>query len=416
MASVIWNVRLTTRVLSRGRPRATRYVAGVVVATASLLGATMPAVAATSPTLGVVIVGSGRVTSQPSGIVCPGKCTATFAVGTSVVLTPQPKNGSTFLGWGGACTGTGVCKVSVSTLTAVAAQFVSGPKPPPTTNKYLAVPGPYSGSNGQMSSTTSITFDVAPGGKSILNVSIPTTSLACPGGGGASDHLGILNVPIRPDGFFTSTTYQAGVASGPSKFTYTFTGRLLAATAKTAANAAGTWREDITFAQNGSTTQTTTCTSNEQSWTATLYREPPWQRSVIKPGNYSGSNGQMSSTTSITFSVAAGGTSMLNVSIPTTSLRCYTNTGGGGGNDDHLGILNVPIRPDGSFTSTTSQVGVFGAGGNSAKFTYTFAGYFEGTTPAGAATVAGTWSEDIVLVGGAVCNSNDQSWTATLQS
>jgi hypothetical protein len=59
---------------------------------------------------------------------------------------------------------------------------------------------------------------------------------------------------------------------------------------------------------------------------------------------------------------------------------------------------------------------VFGAGGNSAKFTYTFAGYFEGTTPAGAATVAGTWSEDIVLVGGAVCNSNDQSWTATLQS
>ena len=59
------NSRLNMSVLSLGRRRATRCLGGVAVAAASMLGSAVPAVASTAPTLGVVIVGSGRVTSQP---------------------------------------------------------------------------------------------------------------------------------------------------------------------------------------------------------------------------------------------------------------------------------------------------------------------------------------------------------------
>jgi hypothetical protein len=58
--------------------------------------------------------GSGTVTSNPAGISCPGgSCSANFSYGTSVTLTATPLAGSTFTGWSGACSGTGVCTVTV---------------------------------------------------------------------------------------------------------------------------------------------------------------------------------------------------------------------------------------------------------------------------------------------------------------
>ena len=133
------------KLLSLCRRRGTRYFAGAAVAAASLLATAMPVVAATPSTLAVVVVGGGGLVSRPAGIACPGTCTATFAAGTSVVLTPQAKNGSRFLRWGGSCTGAGACTVKISGLTAVAAQFVGGPRtqppPQPTTNQSVAVPG-----------------------------------------------------------------------------------------------------------------------------------------------------------------------------------------------------------------------------------------------------------------------------------
>jgi len=324
-----------------------------------------------------------------------------------VLLTPESKHGSTFLRWGGSCTGTGACTVKVSALTAVAAQFVGGQKaqPQPTTGTSVAVPGPYSGSNGQ--NGNGITFFVAPGGTSMLNISNPATQLVCTPSGGLQDHLGILQVAIQPDGSFSARTSQDGVLNGTKiKFTYTFTGRLQAPSAATAASAAGIWREDIKYADQVGTS----CTSNDQSWTALLKPEPVQQKLVAQPGNYWGSNGQNGN--GITFSVAPGGTSMLNISNPATQLVCTPS----GGLQDHLGILQVAIQPDGSFSAKTAGSGVLN--GVNAKFTYTFAGYFEGPTPAGAATVAGIWREDVVFASGTttMCTSNHQSWTATLRS
>jgi hypothetical protein len=292
--------------------------------------------------------------------------------------------------------------VKVSALTAVAAQFVAGPNTPPTTTKSVAVPGPYSGSNGQ--NGNGFTFYVAPGGNSMLNISDTYTLLSCKPSGGANDHLGILQVAVASNGSFRAKTSQEGVVSGSNaKFTYTIAGRFRAATATTPASAAGTWREDIVFASG----TTASCTSNDQSWTATLYREPPQKKTIVEPGNYSGSNGQNGN--GIKFSVAPGGKSMLNISDTYTLLSCMPSSGA----NDHLGILQVAIKPDGSFTSETSQDGV--VNGVNAKFTYTIDGYFEGPTPAGAATVAGIWREDIVFASGTtkMCTSNDQSWTAT---
>ena len=87
----------------------------------NMLTGTAARAAAAKPTLVVVVVGKGRVTSNPAGISCPGKCSATFASGTRVLLTPTAKKGSRFLRWGGNCTGRGACRVKVTALSAVAA-------------------------------------------------------------------------------------------------------------------------------------------------------------------------------------------------------------------------------------------------------------------------------------------------------
>lgn len=66
--------------------------------------------------------GSGRVTSNPSGIDCPGTCSATFEEGTAVQLSATPTAG-VFLGWSDACDGRGACSVAVDADRSVGALF-----------------------------------------------------------------------------------------------------------------------------------------------------------------------------------------------------------------------------------------------------------------------------------------------------
>lgn len=67
--------------------------------------------------------GSGRVTSSPAGIDCPGVCEANFAIGTTLTLKAAAASGSTFSGWGGDCAGTGTCRVSMTTSRDATATF-----------------------------------------------------------------------------------------------------------------------------------------------------------------------------------------------------------------------------------------------------------------------------------------------------
>ena len=78
--------------------------------------------------------------------------------------------------------------------------------------------------------------------------------------------FGILKTGINRDGSFTAKTSQDGVFAGTkAKFTYTFTGYFQGVNASGAATAAGMFREDIVFTDS----TVRTCTSNDQSWTAT---------------------------------------------------------------------------------------------------------------------------------------------------
>jgi hypothetical protein len=46
-------------------------------------------------------LGTGSVTSTPSGINCAANCSASFASGTAINVTATPNSGSTFGGWSG---------------------------------------------------------------------------------------------------------------------------------------------------------------------------------------------------------------------------------------------------------------------------------------------------------------------------
>lgn|GEM_PF-385050 len=67
--------------------------------------------------------GSGTVMSTPSGISCGSTCRARFDHGAVVTLSALPGSSSTFTGWGGACSGTADCQVTLDQARAVTATF-----------------------------------------------------------------------------------------------------------------------------------------------------------------------------------------------------------------------------------------------------------------------------------------------------
>ncbi|MBK9549181.1 MAG: hypothetical protein IPO52_08820 [Gemmatimonadetes bacterium] len=89
--------------------------------------------------------GNGMVTSSPGGIACTstagsssGNCSAPFPGGTVVTLTPTVTAGS-FVGWSGACVGSGNCQVTLDQARSVTATFQLG-------NQTLAVTADGNGS------------------------------------------------------------------------------------------------------------------------------------------------------------------------------------------------------------------------------------------------------------------------------
>jgi hypothetical protein len=82
----------------------------------------------TFPTLTVTVSGSGSITG--TGISCPGTCSHNYAPGTSVTLSAAPAAGFELSAWGGACTGTGACDVTMSSAQTVTATFTAKPPAP----------------------------------------------------------------------------------------------------------------------------------------------------------------------------------------------------------------------------------------------------------------------------------------------
>ncbi|HET7485809.1 MAG TPA: hypothetical protein VFJ64_10615 [Solirubrobacterales bacterium] len=87
-------------------------------------------------TLTIAMPGSGQgaVKSKAAGIDCSASCSTQLDAATKLTLTPTAAQGSAFAGFSGACTGTGVCKVTMNEARSVTATFVatSTPPAPPT--------------------------------------------------------------------------------------------------------------------------------------------------------------------------------------------------------------------------------------------------------------------------------------------
>jgi 5-hydroxyisourate hydrolase-like protein (transthyretin family) len=82
-------------------------------------------------TLAKAGTGGGTVTSSPAGINCGSTCSASYTSSTTVTLTRSAASGSTFAGWGGACSGgASTCTVTMSAARSVTATFnqTTGPQ------------------------------------------------------------------------------------------------------------------------------------------------------------------------------------------------------------------------------------------------------------------------------------------------
>ena len=74
-------------------------------------------------TVSVTGAGSGDVTSLPAGIACPGDCSESWVLTQNVELTATPAPGSYFVGWSGACSGSGACAFTMAVDRSVTATF-----------------------------------------------------------------------------------------------------------------------------------------------------------------------------------------------------------------------------------------------------------------------------------------------------
>ena len=73
--------------------------------------------------LEVSVVGSGTVSSSPSGINCPVDCSETYAADEVVTLTASPGPNNEFVSWNGDCSGSGACVVTLDRMRSVSAEF-----------------------------------------------------------------------------------------------------------------------------------------------------------------------------------------------------------------------------------------------------------------------------------------------------
>ena len=255
--------------------------------------------------------GSGTVTSSPAGINCGASCTASYPSGTAVTLTAAPASGSTFAGWGGACSGTGTCQVTMSASQAVTATFnSSGPS-----NHVLTVTRAGTGT-GTVTSTPAGINCGATCSASYASGTVVTLSAAAASGstfagwGGACSGTGACQVTMSAAQAVTATFNL----SAPTNHVLTVT-------------RAGTGTGTVTSSPAGINCGATCSASYASGTVVTL------SAAAASGSTFAGWSGACSGTGAcqVTMSAARAVTATFNVSAPTNHVLTVTRAGTGTG-------------------------------------------------------------------------------------
>jgi YVTN family beta-propeller protein/adhesin HecA-like repeat protein len=164
----------------------------------------------TSFTLNVAEAGTGggTVMSSPAGINCPTTtCSANFSAGTSVTLTASPNAGSVFVGWGGACSGSGTCTVTMNSNRAVTATFklIAVTSCTGNTTNWIG------GASGNWSSASNWSTDEVPNGSSV-NV--------CINDGNSSPSQVTLDITASVGALYIDSGSSLTISNNNALFTY----------------------------------------------------------------------------------------------------------------------------------------------------------------------------------------------------
>jgi Divergent InlB B-repeat domain len=160
------------------------------------------------PTLTVQLPGTGTGSVSGSGIACPSECSHAYTSGTRVTLSAEAAPGSTFTGWGGACSGTGTCEVTLTAGATVSATFTAATSHELSVALVGSGSGSVSGSEG-LQCTSSCTREY-PAGAHVTLAATPAAGSTFAGWGGACSGTGSCEVTLSAAEQVTATFLPSG--------------------------------------------------------------------------------------------------------------------------------------------------------------------------------------------------------------
>ena len=157
-------------------------------------------------TLTVSTNGNGLVTSTDGFISCPGTCSHSYVDNTQVTLNATPASGWAFSGWGGACSGTGSCQVTMTQNTSVSASFYQLPV---TLTVSVAGNGSVTSTDHFINCPGTCTHVYDPGTQVTLNAAA-ASGWAFSGWTGACSGIGSCTVTMTQNFFLTAVFLEPG--------------------------------------------------------------------------------------------------------------------------------------------------------------------------------------------------------------
>ena len=292
--------------------------------------------------------GTGTVSSNPAGINCGATCSASFPSGSNVTLSAAPASGSSFAGWGGACSGTGACAVTMSAARSVTASFTAAPPPPQVGSLTLTVNGLPAGSSATLGLTGPGGFSSSPTlltgtGQNLSDVAVGSYAVTAP-------NVTVVNAVYAPNAPFQSATVTAGGNATINVIYSLVAPQTFALTVSKAGTGTGGVSSTPTGISCGAT-----CTANFASGSSVTLTAAPLSGSSFT--GWGGACSGSTSTCTVTMSAAQNVTASFATTPPAPANFALTVTKSG------TGVGSVSSNPGGIACGATC-VANFGQGSN----------------------------------------------------